>query len=69
MTPEETTRKSKFVKLVNDLAVIPNARNAQAVASRDQGIAFVKAEILTPETVALLGDDYEAIKTTIDALQ
>ena len=72
-TPEETTRKTKFIELVTALQTRPIVRSfenrAMLQVLHDKGVEFVKSEILTDETIAILGDDYASIKTTIDTLQ
>ena len=73
MTAEETKQKAKFIELVESLKTRPVVRsfgnNVMLQVLHDKGVEYVKSEILTDETIALLGDDYEATKTTIDALQ
>lgn len=68
-----TTQKTKFIELVESLKTRPVVRsfgnNAMLQVLHDKGVEFVKSEILTEETITLLGEDYATIKTTIDALQ
>ena len=56
------------MKLVDDLVIIPNSRNVQAVSLRSRSVADIKAIILTDGTKELLGDDYEVTKAKVEAL-
>ena len=73
LTPEQETQKRKFIELVAALAQPPKTRafrdTSDLQAQHAAGVAFVKAEILTDETIALLGEDYAAVKISIDTLQ
>jgi hypothetical protein len=72
MTTEETTRKAKFIELVEQLKTPPKTRTfsnaAKLIEQHEKGVSFLKAEIIKPETITLLGDDYESTKTAIDVL-
>jgi len=71
-SPEEIIRKAKFIGLVASLATRPKMRaignNAELQAMHDKGVEFARAEIIKPEIVTLLGDDYDAVKTNVEAL-
>jgi len=68
LTPEETKRRTSFIKLVDDLTIVPNARNTQGVAARPPMIIYAKAEIAKSEMVTLLGEDFAETKAKVDAL-
>jgi hypothetical protein len=70
--PEEPQQKAKFIALVDSLKTRPKVRafgnNAEMQAMHDKGVEFVRAEILKPEIIALLGADYNAVKASTEAL-
>jgi len=72
LTQEETIRKDMFIKLVRSLSIRPKVRsfgnNSALQSGYNEGVAFVKGEILKSEVVSLLGSDYTAVKSTVDSL-